>query len=149
MPHSYHNLLYHILFSTDKRRAWIDPELQMRLYPYMCGILRNLGGVCLEIGGVEDHVHLLARLRPDKSVSDVLRTLKANSSGWVHDTYDGYADFAWQEGYTAFTVSESVNDKVRAYIAGQTEHHRTHSFQEELIAFLKANCIEFEERFLR
>jgi len=107
MSHSYHNLLYHILYSTHERRPWIDAEVEPRLHAYTGGVIRKPGGIALEIGGVNDHLHILARLRPDKAVSDVLRVIKAEVSGWVHATFPNMAGFAWQEGYTAFTVSES------------------------------------------
>jgi len=148
MSHSYHNLLYHILYSTHERRPWIDAEVEPRLHAYTGGVIRKLGGIALEIGGVNDHLHILARLRPDKAVSDVLRVIKAEVSGWVHATFPNMAGFAWQEGYTAFTVSESQVNKLRRYICNQGLHHRRMSFQEEVIKLLKAHGVEFDERYL-
>lgn len=83
MPRSYTNLIYHIVFSTKNRQPVITAEREERLYEYIGGIVRGLGGILLIINGVEDHVHILAKLRPDKALSDVLRDLKANSSGWI------------------------------------------------------------------
>jgi len=103
-----------------------------------------LGGISLELNGTEDHVHLLAKLRPDKAVSDVLRDLKANASGWMHDVFPEARDFSWQRGYGAFTVSHSNVEEVRHYIA----RHRKTSFRDEFIQFLKANGIEYDERYL-
>ncbi|MGQ0761510.1 MAG: transposase [Acidobacteriota bacterium] len=89
MPDSYTNLLYHLLyhlvFSTKDRQALITPDYEIRLHEYMGGILRNAGGISLALNGTEDHLHLLAKLRPDRAVSDLLRDLKSNSSGWLHD----------------------------------------------------------------
>ncbi len=102
----------------------------------------------LGINGTEDHVHLLAKLRPDKSVSDVLRDLKANASGWMHDIFPDAQDFAWQRGYGAFTVSQSNVQAVQEYIARQQAHHRKQSFRDEFIGFLKANGIEYDERHI-
>jgi putative transposase len=102
----------------------------------------------LELNGTEDHLHVLAKLRPDKALSDVLRELKANASGWMHDVFPEVRDFSWQRGYGAFTVSQSNVEEVRRYIAGQREHHAKISFRDEFIQFLKANRIEYDERYL-
>ncbi|MCX5759357.1 MAG: IS200/IS605 family transposase, partial [Candidatus Hydrogenedentes bacterium] len=131
-----------------KRRPWIDSEMAPRVHAYSGGVIRNLGGIALEISGAEEHIHILAKLRPDKPVSDVLRIIKSNSSGWIHDTFPDKAGFAWQEGYTAFTVSESQVERVRRYIANQAAHHRKLSFQEELVKLLKAHGIEYDERYI-
>jgi REP element-mobilizing transposase RayT len=98
--------------------------------------------------GRGDHVHLLAKLRPDKALSDVLRDLKANASGWMRDVFPDLKDFSWQRGYGAFTVSQSNVDKVRDYIARQKEHHQNRSFQDEFSEFLEANGIEYDEKYL-
>ena len=148
MPRSYTNLIYHIVFSTKDRRPLITSEREERLYEYIGGIIRGLGGILLIINGVDDHVHVLAKLRPDRSVSDVLRDLKANSSGWMHDVFPDAKDFSWQNGYGAFTVSFSQVEKVRRYIASQEIHHSEHSFQDEFVSLLRANEIEFDERYL-
>lgn len=148
MAHTHTNLLYHIVFSTRGRAPMIDPPLAERLFPYMCGIIRELKGVAFEINGPENHVHILAKLPQTISVSDALRLIKTNSSGWVHDTWRERSTFAWQTGYAAFTVSESILDDVRGYIRNQQEHHKTVTFEQEFIAFLKKNKIPFDERFV-
>ena len=148
MAQSYTNLIYHIVFSTKDRKPLIAAEVKPRLYEYIGGTIRGLGGVTLAIGGIEDHAHVLAKLRPDKSVSDVLRDLKANSSGWMHDVFPDLKDFSWQRGYGAFTVSASQVDKVRQYILNQEEHHRKQNFREEFIALLRKNGVEFDEKYL-
>jgi putative transposase len=146
MPQSYTNLIYHIVFATKNRQPLITDDVKSRLYDYIGGTIRRTGGIALAINGMEDHVHVLAKLRPDKSVSDVLRDLKANSSGWMHDVFPELEDFSWQNGYGAFTVSASQIDKVKEYIANQEEHHRKIvSFRDEFIKLLKANEIEFDE----
>ena len=148
MPVSYTNLLYHIIFSTKNRRPLITGEHEPRLYEYIGGIIRGLGGISLELNGTADHIHLLAKLRPDRALSDVLRELKANATGWMHDVFPLLSDFSWQRGYGAFTVSQSNVDEVRRYIARQKEHHATISFRDEFIQFLKVNGIEYDERYL-
>ena len=126
----------------------ITSEREERLYEYIGGIIRGLGGILLIINGVEDHLHVLAKLRPDKSVSDVLRDLKANSSGWMHGVFPEARDFSWQNGYGAFTVSESQIDAVTKYIAKQKQHHRKESFEREFIVLLQKNGIDFEKKYL-
>ena len=148
MPDSYTNLLYHIVFSTKDRRPLITPDYEIRLYDYIGGTVRSLGGISLELNGTDDHVHLLAKLRPDRALSDVLRDLKANASGWMHDVFPELREFSWQRGYGAFTVSQSNVEEVRRYIARQKEHHRKVSFRDEFIQFLNANGIEYDERFV-
>jgi REP element-mobilizing transposase RayT len=90
----------------------------------------------------------LAKLRPDKAVSDVLRDLKANASGWMHDVFPALRYFSWRQGYGAFTVSVSQVEKVMEYIANQELHHAEHSFRDEFVALLIAKQIEFEEKYL-
>ena len=148
MSDSYTNLLYHIIFSTKDRRPLITEDRQPRLYDYIGGTIRSLGGISLELNGTEDHVHLLTKLRPDKALSDVLRDLKANASGWMHDVFPESKAFSWQRGYGAFTVSHSNVEEVRNYIAHQKEHHRKTSFRDEFIQFLKANGIEYDKRYV-
>ena len=148
MGQSYTNLLYHIVFSTKDRKPLITADVKPRLYEYIGGTIRGLGGVMLAIGGMDDHGHVLAKLRPDKALSDVLRDLKANSSGWMHDVFPDLKDFSWQRDYGAFTVSASQVDKVRQYIANQEEHHRKQDFRGEFIGLLIKNGIEFDERYL-
>lgn len=148
MPRSYTNLIYHIVFATKNRVTLITPDREERLYEYIGGIIRGLGGICLVINGVADHLHVLAKLRPDKAVSDVLRDLKAGSSGWMHDVFPDAANFSWQNGYGAFTVSESQVSKVEAYITRQKEHHARESFEAEFVLLLERNRIEFDRHYL-
>ena len=148
MSGSYTNLLYHFVFSTKDRRPLIRADKELRIHDYVGGILRNLDGISLALNGTEDHIHLLAKLPPVRAVSDVIRDLKANSSGWLHEVFPSLKNFSWQRGYGAFTVSHSHVDRVMTYIAHQKEHHRRVSARDEFIEFLRANAIEFDERFV-
>jgi len=148
MPGTYSQLLLHIVFSTKGRTPWITDEVSERLYPYIGGIVRAEKGVLYDIGGVEDHVHMSLRWRPDGSVSDLMRTIKARSSKWVHDTFPALGVFAWQEGYSVFTVSKSQEEAVKKYIAGQTEHHTKEDFKSELLRILRAHRVEFDEKYV-
>ena len=148
MPQSYTNLIYHLVFSTKDREPLITAAVEERLHDYLGGTIRGLGGISLGINGTEDHIHVLAKLRPDKAVSDVLRELKANASGWVHDIFPDLAEFSWQRGYGAFTVSASNVETIQAYIAGQKPHHQKQTSRDEFAAFLRNNGIEFDEKYL-
>jgi REP element-mobilizing transposase RayT len=148
MPGTYSQLLFHIVFGTKHRQPWITPEVAERLYPYMGGIVRAEKGVLFEVNGVEDHVHLYLQWRTDESISNLMRTVKARSSKWIHDTYPKLEAFSWQEGYSAFTVSKSQEPAVKRYIASQHEHHRKEDFKSELLRLLKAHGIAFEEKYV-
>ncbi|MBK7404942.1 MAG: IS200/IS605 family transposase [Phycisphaerales bacterium] len=148
MPGTYSQILLHIVFSTKHREPWIERGIAERLYPYVGGIIRTEGGVLYDIGGVEDHVHLYLRWKPDKPVSDLMRKAKSGSSLWIHETFPALRAFAWQEGYSAFSVSKSQEDAVKRYIATQEEHHKKESFKSELLRLLQAHGIEFDERYV-
>jgi REP element-mobilizing transposase RayT len=141
--------LYHLIFSTKDRRPLITDAYQPRLYEYVGGTISGLGGIALELNGTEDHLHVLPKLRPDKALSDVLRDLKANASGWTHDVFPKVNDFSWQRGYGALTVSQSNVEEVRRYIAQQKEYHARISFRDEFTQFLKSNEIEYDERYVQ
>ena len=125
----------------------IHPDFAEDLYGYIGGIIRSRKGALLKIGGTPDHVHLLARFHPSVSVSEMLQFIKGKSSKWVNENKSAH-QFCWQRGYSAFSVSQSVVDKVVEYIANQEAHHKKMSFQTELLALLKKHKIEFDERYL-
>jgi REP element-mobilizing transposase RayT len=148
MPGTYSQILLHIVFSTKGREPWITLDVAERLYPYIGGIIRAEKGVLYDVGGVEDHVHLYLRWRADGAVSDLMRTVKARSSKWIHESFPTLGMFAWQEGYSVFTVSKSQEEAVKTYIANQPEHHRKEDFKSELLRLLRAHGIEFDERYV-
>jgi putative transposase len=145
MSHTHSNLLVHVAFSTKGRRAYIDNQIKSELCAYMGGIVRNLHGTALIINGTANHVHMLFRLPADRSLAELVRTVKANSSRWLHERWPEMKLFSWQSGYGAFSVSESNVTAVTEYIANQEEHHRKRSFQEEFISFLKKNGMAYDE----
>ena len=112
MAHTYTSLLYQIVYSTKDRHGWLTPDIRGRVHEYLGGAIRKEGGHSIIVGGVEDHVHLFAKLRQDKALSDTIRDIKANSSGWIHEQFPQLRDFAWQRGYGAFTVSGSQSGKL-------------------------------------
>jgi len=147
MPSTHLSLHYHIIFSTKDRMALMHKDWRGRLHSYLGGVINDLGGIPEIISGVEDHVHLLLRLRATHRLADAVREIKTSSSKWVHEQV-GSSRFAWQEGYGAFTVSASRIDVVKNYITNQEEHHRKRTFQEEYLAFLQANGVSYDEKYL-
>jgi putative transposase len=147
MSSTHLSLHYHIVFGTKNHEPVIQPSWRRALHAYLGGIIRTAGGSAESIGGVSDHVHLLIGLRATHRLADVLRELKAVSSGWVHDEI-GMREFAWQEGYGAFTVSASQREAVRHYIEQQAGHHRTCTFREEYLELLRRSGVKFDEPYV-
>jgi hypothetical protein len=114
----------------------------------MGGIIRDLGGQPILIGGVEDHVHILCRLGTSVALADALRQIKGSSSRWINEDLKVKLKFGWQSGYSAFSVSRSNIAAVERYIAEQEEHHRTRTFKEELLDFLQRHEVDYDERYL-
>jgi putative transposase len=148
MPGTYTKLLYHIVFSTKERARLMTTDLQPRLHEYLGGIVRGEKGVAYQIGGTLNHVHLLVRWRTDESLATLLRNIKSHSSLWVHQTFPHLQSFRWQEGYGAFTVSQSQSNVVERYIMNQERHHHKKTFEEEFIELLKAHEVEYDERYI-
>jgi putative transposase len=140
------NVGVHLVFSTKERRPLIAPELAVDLFAYLGGIIHEMRATALIINGTSDHVHMLVRIRPSQSVSEIARVVKTNSSRWAHR--NGRPRFGWQAGYGVFSVSESNVPAVTKYIASQEEHHKKRSFREEFVAFLKKNNVAYDERYI-
>lgn len=147
MGTSFTCLTYHLVYGPKNRMPVLTPGITKRLYPYMGGILRNLGGKPILMGGMPDHVHVLAFLSPTRALDDVVCALKANSSRWMHEAL-GLGDFAWQEGYGGFTVGYRGIEGARDYILNQAEHHREEDFLTEYRRFLEWHEIAFDPRYL-
>jgi REP element-mobilizing transposase RayT len=126
----------------------LNSEVTPRIAEYVGGVVRNLKGQLIAANGPADHIHLVAMVHPTLSISEFLGKLKSNSSGWIHDTLPGLADFDWQDGYAAFTVSKSGVPDVVRYVERQEEHHRKMTFQEELIQLLDRHGIEYDPRYI-
>ena len=148
MPQSLVRVYLHIVFSTKDRKPYLsDPCHLEKAHGFLKGTLDNLKCPRLKIGGVADHVHLLVGLKATHCLADVLRELKKSSSVWVHEQIR-VDDFAWQEGYAAFTVSATARPAVREYIANQEEHHRQKSYRQELVEMLERAAIEYDPAYL-
>jgi len=139
---SYTNLLYHIVFGTKGRVPLIHTEIRPTFHRYLGGTINGLGATALEIGGIEDHVHILIKIPATICLADLVRDLKSNSSTWAKK--NGIPNFAWQRRYGAFTVSESQVARTRTYIQNQESHHRKFDYKYEFETLLKTNGIEID-----
>jgi REP element-mobilizing transposase RayT len=138
----------HYVFSTKDRSKIITPELKERLWPYMGGVARDNNMKALAVGGTADHIHILLSIPSTTPIAKAIQLIKGNSSKWISDTFPGLRNFAWQEGYGAFSISVSGIDETIAYIQSQDEHHRKRTFQEEFLAFLRKHNIAYDERYI-
>ena len=141
MGHTYSVNLVHLVFSTKERRPILPENLLEKFHQYLVGIARNHRIEIIASGGTRDHVHALVALPTVMSIAEAARVLKANSSRRVSEHG---VTFSWQEGYGAFSVSPSQVPVVKAYIAGQEEHHKKRDSREEFIALLKRCGIQFD-----
>jgi REP element-mobilizing transposase RayT len=140
--------LLHLVYSTKHRRAWIPEEVDGRFYAFQAGAYKKLASPALVIGGADDHVHALFSLSKNQALKDVVEEVKTCSSKWMKVDGPKNRDFHWQNGYSAFSVSQSNVEDVRRYIERQKEHHRRMTFQEELRALFQKHGIEYDERYV-
>jgi len=149
MPQSLSSVHIHLVFSTKNREPFMrDAEIRKEMHAYLGGVSKKLECLPVIVGGVEDHVHFLGRLARTIAQSDWVKELKRVSSIWIKQRDPALTAFAWQRGYGAFSVSASAIDKTYDYIAGQPEHHKIHTFQDEYRAFLRKHNMEWDERFV-
>lgn len=148
MANTYTKLNIHIVFHVKSTGICIKYEDLPEVFAYIGGIIRNVGGYPITIGGIENHIHILATMPKTMSVSEFVQKIKANSSRWIKTLDNYYESFAWQEGFGAFCVSPSLLKKTIRYIETQEKHHHEESVRDEFIRFLKVNGIEFDERYL-
>ena len=145
---SYSKLIYHLVFGTLNRLPSIDVEHDRDLYMYIYGIIKNSGGFVYRIGGMPDHVHIIAEIPRDVSLSDYVRKIKQSSSLWMKQSSKFPIWAGWANGYGAFTCSPSLIDKAVSYVMNQKEHHSKMSFREEYRKFLEDCGIPYDEKYL-
>jgi putative transposase len=148
MAQSLAKIYIHLIFSTKNRERILEDGIRVALHKYLGGILRDLNSPSIEINTEPDHAHLLFTLSRTLSISQVVQEVKSGSSAWLKKQSRAYADFHWQNGYGAFSVSQSNVPEVQAYILNQREHHRGMTFQEEFREFLRRYEIEYDERYV-
>ena len=149
MPQSLAKILLHVVFSTKERRPLLrDRAFREEMHRYIGGILNGLDCPPILVGGVEDHVHLLCVLSRTCAPADMVKEVKRSSSLWIKTRAPEFADFAWQGGYGIFSISFSQIEEVRRYIAGQEQHHRKLTFQDEFRRLLKRYQLAYDEAYV-
>ena len=146
MGHTLTNVLVHVVFATKNREKTLTAAIRERLHAYLAQVANNQGARAHLVNGGLEHVHLLLRLPAKCALSDLVRDLKSSSSGWLRRELS--PNFAWQRGFSAFSVSHSNFSAVYDYIRTQEDHHRRHTFEEELVSLLKRNELEYDEKYL-
>jgi len=148
MANTFSQIYIQIVFSVKGRQNLIQKKWQEELYKYICGIINGKQQKVFAIGGVGDHIHILVSLKPNISISDLVKEIKINSSKWINEKTFVYGKFQWQEGFGAFSYSQSQLDNVIGYINNQEQHHKKKTFKEEYIELLKKFNISIDEKFL-
>ena len=143
----YSQLFVHLVFAVKSRECLITPEVEARLYPYITAIVNRRKHELIAIGGVSDHIHILVRMHPAQSVSDLVRDIKTNSSHMINVERLTRKAFAWQTAYGAFTHSLSQVPQVKRYVLNQKEHHRAKTFKEEMLHILEELGIPHSEEY--
>ena len=146
MAHTYVSELVHCVFSTKERRNLISAEVQPDLWAFLGGVARKNGFNALIVGGTENHVHILLSLPATMPLAKAVQLVKGASSHWMNEKFG--KGFSWQEGYGAFTLGVSQKGDTIDYIRNQAEHHRKRNFEEEFVAFLKKNGVEYDPKFV-
>lgn len=148
MANTYTQIYIHLIFAVKGRACLIKNEWRNELYKYVTGITKNKGQKLIAINGVSDHIHLLVGMKPDIALSDLVRDIKANSSGFVNDKKWTKIKFNWQQGFGAFSCSHSQLDTVIKYIQNQEAHHKKKTFKEEYLQFLDKYSIKYDEKYI-
>ena len=148
MPQSLSKVYVHLVFSTKHQIDIIDPEIENELHPYMAKLFRECDSPCIIINSTTDHIHTFFRLSRKFTIAQVVEKVKKTSSKWIKTKGDKYSEFYWQNGYGAFSISQSHVESVKQYIATQKQHHQKTTFKEEYLRLLKKYEIEYDERYV-
>lgn len=148
MANTYSQLYIQIVFAVKGRQNLISSRWKNELYKYITGIVTNENQKLIVINGMPDHIHILIGLKPNKALSDLVRDIKANSSRFINEKRWINGKFEWQSGFGAFTYGHSQLTNVINYIQNQEEHHKTKTFREEYIGFLKAFEIDYKDEYV-
>ena len=148
MAGTFSQLYIHLVFAVKGRQNLIMDEWKDELYKYIAGIIKSKNQKPLIINGMPDHIHILVGLTPSYMISTLVNQIKSNSSGFINAKKLLSSKFYWQEGYGAFTYSQSHVGHLYNYIANQSEHHKKATFKEEYISLLKKFEISYNEKYL-
>ncbi|HQV42575.1 MAG: IS200/IS605 family transposase [Chitinophagaceae bacterium] len=145
---TYTQILYQIVYSTKYREKTLEAENRKELYKYIWGILNNNKCYLYQIGGIEDHIHIITHLHPSVALADLVKDIKLASSDYIKNK-KLFPNFnGWQDGYAAFTYSIDTKENLINYVKNQEEHHKTKTFVEELKELLIEYKLEFDEKYL-
>ena len=148
MPQSLSNILVHVVFSTKNRENLLIESITSELYKYLAQICKNNNSPIKQIGGINNHIHMLLDLSRSISISKLISEIKSNSTRWLKTKGSHLKNFSWQNGYGVFSIGESGLLNCQHYIKNQKEHHKKISFEEELKLFLKKYSVNYDERYL-
>jgi putative transposase len=148
MPGTFTQIYIHIVFAVKGRNSLINPSWEEELYKYISGIVRNKDQKMIAINGMPDHIHILIGMRPSCCLSDLVREIKKSSNEFIKEKKFTMFKFQWQEGFGAFSCSDSALDAVVGYINNQKTHHRKQLFKDEYTDFLNRYKIEFKDEYL-
>jgi putative transposase len=148
MANTYTQLYVHVVFAVKGRNNCIAVNWKDELYKYITGIIINKKQKLIAINGMPDHIHLLVGMKPDGSLSDLVRDIKSNSSKFINEQKWVMGKFDWQTGFGAFTLGHSQLNVIISYIQKQEEHHRIQTFKEEYQKFLNSYAIDFREEYI-
>jgi|SRR5690554_1131096 len=148
MSQSLSKLYVHIVFHVKNKKTLIRIEEQDSLYAYMGAIIKDNQSIPIIINGIDNHVHILCILSKNVALSKLVEEIKRHSSRWIKTQDDFYKSFAWQGGYGAFSVSQSVLERTKKYIERQKEHHKQKDMKKEFVLFLKEYGVEYDEKYI-
>lgn len=149
MGDTYSQILLHIVFSVRGRQKRLHKAWSVLLYKYISGIIKQKGQKPILVNGVEDHLHILVGIKPNISVSDLVRDIKNNSSKWINNSSEiPLNHFNWQRGFGVFSFSKSRLSQIYNYVENQEKHHADCSFSDEYAGILKNHNIDFNEQYL-
>jgi putative transposase len=148
MANTYTQLNMHVVFAIKGRENILLNNYRNDLFKYISGILKNTEQFPLAVNGFKDHVHIFFEMQPTKSLSDITRIVKANSSRWINENKFMPGKFSWQEGFGGFSYSRSQRNNVIQYIMNQEEHHKKKTFREEYLELLKLFEIDFNNKYI-
>lgn len=144
---AYSQIYIHIVFAVKFRKKSIDPSWEIEIHKVMTTIIQNMGHKVMAINGMPDHIHILIGMKPICNLSELVREIKKCSIYWIKEHRKAPPNFAWQEGYGAFSVDRSTLNIVIDYIRNQKAHHTKHTYKDELRASLEKKEIPFEEKY--
>ncbi|MBW6513733.1 MAG: IS200/IS605 family transposase [Candidatus Syntrophosphaera sp.] len=148
MANTYTQIYIHYVFATQHRMRFLTADIQKEMHAYAAGLIKEINCFMQCIGGTDDHIHILVGLHPTLAVSEFAQKIKANTSRFINGKGWASGKFKWQEGFGAFSVSQSGLEKVREYISNQAEHHLRHSFSCEFEELLTKHRINYDQRYL-